>query len=95
MDITTERVRGCPVIDNQGANLGTLDDIAFDPQTWRVRGIVVSVHRDVAQALRLGPAGARKLELAPERVQAMGDNIILNLDASQLAGLLQQTTGTP
>lgn len=92
MEITTDRIRGRNVIDNRGSNLGTVDDIAFDTSTWRIRGLVVNVSKDVADDLHLdrGTFSNAKLELAPERVQAFGENVILNVDTDQLAGMLRR-----
>jgi sporulation protein YlmC with PRC-barrel domain len=92
MELTTERIRGRNVIDNRGTNLGTVEDVAFDSNDWRIRGLVVNVRKEVADSLNLdrGTFSTARLELAPERVQAFGENVILNLDTDQLAGILRR-----
>lgn len=85
-ELNTADLQGRSVIDNEGTTVGQVADIALDSETWRVRGLIVDVEREVAKRLNLERRA--QLQLSPERIGAMGENVILNVNTSDLAGLL-------
>lgn len=91
--IDTADIRGRNVIDNRGKTIGTVEDVSIDPTSWRVRGLVVQVERDVAQDVNLDRpmlTGGPRVEIGTERINALGENIILNLDTDDIASLLRR-----
>ncbi len=84
-------LKGRSVIDRSGKSLGVVEDISVDPTEWRVLGVVVSVDKDTAEDLNLERTGfgGSKLSLKPERVATFGENVILNVDANDIAALLR------
>lgn len=93
-EFTGNDLKGRHVIDSHGRDLGTVEDVAIDPDMWRIRGVVVGVNKEVADDLRLESKGFQhaKLELSPDRIQAVGEHVLLNLDADELAGILRRTS---
>lgn len=93
-DYTSEQLKGKHVIDSDGRDIGKVDDIAIDPDQWRVRGLLVDLDREVADDLRVGGGrfSHRHLEVSPERIHAFGDNVILNLNTDELAAILRRDT---
>ncbi len=98
-DIHAASLKGRTVIDKNGANLGTIEDITLDPSDWAIHGLVVNLNRDVADTLHLQrkALSTAQLELSPQRVQALGENVILNVNTDELAGILRQeeASGAP
>lgn len=101
-EIHLEDIRGRRVIGAHGTTLGTIEDAAIDPRTWRVSGFVVSLKREVAERLNLAEGGERKgffdlggnhagprVQIGAERVATFGENVILNVDAEQIASTLR------
>jgi sporulation protein YlmC with PRC-barrel domain len=90
-------VKGRQVIDANGDNVGTVEDVAIDPQSWKVSGLVVGLRREVAERLDIvgQRGGARWLgggptvEIRTERIRSVGDNIILNIDRDAIAEALR------
>ena len=80
-NVNLGRVKGRPVIDANGDNVGTVDDVVVDPVTWKVSGFVVTLKRDVAQRFQLqaGFMDSPRVEVGSERVKTVGDNVILNI----------------
>jgi|ERR1051325_8401453 sporulation protein YlmC with PRC-barrel domain len=90
-------VKGRQVIDANGDNVGTVEDVAIDPASWKVSGLVVSLRRDVAERLAMGGSkgakgwlgGGPSVEIRTERIRSVGDNIILNIDRDAIAEALR------
>lgn len=91
-------VKGRQVIDANGDNVGTVEDVAIDPQTWKVSGLVVALRREVAERLDMGSGnrspkawlgGGPTVEIRTERIRSVGDNIILNIDRDAIAEALR------
>ncbi len=95
-EISADSLKGRSVIDSRGTSVGKVDDVAFDPLTWKVQGLVVNLDRDVAIDLRMKPSAfsSARLELSPERVRTVGDNVILNVDTDELAGMVRKDQPT-
>ena len=86
-------LRGRKVIDNRGATVGEITDLSIDPNAWRVRGVIVEVDRQVADDIHIDKplfTGRPKLEIATDRIAAMGDNVILNVTTDDIATLLRE-----
>lgn len=86
------RMKGRPVIDANGDNVGTVEDVSVDPNTWKVNGLVVSLKRDVAQRFHAGGGflDHPRVELGAERIRTVGDNVILNIDLAVIGETLQR-----
>lgn len=90
-------IKGRRVIGNHGTTLGTIEDAAVDPRTWRISGFVVSLRRDIADRFDverrrkggLFEQGGPRVQIGAERVQTFGENVILNVDAEQIATSLR------
>lgn len=93
-DFNTSELNGRAVIDNRGTTLGQVADVAIDTSGWRVRGLLVDLEREVADDLHIGKSvfgGKPRLEIGTERIEALGENVILNIDADQIAGYLRRS----
>lgn len=87
------RMKGRPVIDANGDNVGTVEDVSVDPNSWKVSGLVVTLKRDVAQRFNVASGGfldQPRLELGSERIRTVGDNVILNIDMSVIGESLRR-----
>lgn len=81
-NVNLGRMKGRPVIDSNGDNVGTVEDVVVDPTSWKVSGFVVTLRREVIQRLGVQKAGLLdqpRVELGSERIQTVGDNVILNI----------------
>lgn len=80
-NVNLGRVKGRPVIDMNGDNVGTVDDVVVDPNSWKVSGFVVTLRREVAQRFHLqaGFLESPRVEVGSDRVRTVGDNVILNI----------------
>ena len=91
-------VKGRQVIDANGNNVGTVDDVVVDPASWKVSGFIVSLKRDVADRFQLPRKGFlenARIEIGSERVRTVGDNVILNIDASVIGDALREREPLP
>jgi sporulation protein YlmC with PRC-barrel domain len=93
-------IKGRRVIGNHGTTLGTIEDAAIDPRTWKVAGFVVNLDREFADRYQVGEerrgrlfdmhvGGGPRVQIGAERVQTFGENVILNVDADQIAQTLR------
>lgn len=91
-DMSVENLRGRHVIDRSGTTLGAIDDLAIDSSNWRVTGLVVTVDREVADRMHLKRPfmGEARVQVGTERIEALGENVLLNVGVNDLAALLQQ-----
>lgn len=91
-NVNLGRMKGRPVIDSNGDNVGTVDDVVVDPASWKVSGFVVSLKRDVAQRFNLNPGlmDAPRVELGSERIRTVGDNVILNIEMDVIGESLRR-----
>jgi len=90
-EYTLDDIRGRNVIDTRGTTLGEVEDVLFDSNNWQVSGFLVNLRREVADDLHLDkPAfGNARLTISKERVQAMGENVILNVNTDDIATILR------
>ena len=88
--LRTEDIKGRPVVDSAGDELGHVEDVRFDPQALRITGFVVNVSKDAADrlSLRRGALSGARIEVGVERLRSIGDTVLLNLDQRAIAGLL-------
>lgn len=84
-------LKGKSVIDHQGNDFGHVDDVTVDPDVWRVTGLVVSVNNEVADQLKIHRPvmGSAQIVVGSERIERMGDNVILNVGVSEMGDKLQ------
>ena len=96
-NVNLGRVKGRPVIDANGDNVGTVDDVAVDPVTWKVSGFVVTLKREVAQKFRLqaGFMDSPRVEVGSDRVKTVGDNVILNIPLDVIQESLHRREAAP
>lgn len=89
-EIQGSELRGKTVIDRSGTNFGEVNDIALDPQSWRVTGLVIDVTKEVADRLHLDKPmmGSARLVVSSERIDTIGDNVMLNMSASDVGAFL-------
>lgn len=86
------QLKGRSVIDSRGTAIGEVEDVTIDPAGWRVAGIRVNVRKEVADSLRLDRPmfGSAHLQVATERIESVGDAILLNVDTAEMASRLYQ-----
>lgn len=84
-------VRGRSVVDRVGVQLGEVQDVMFDADEWRVTGLRVNLRRDVASRLQVGHGflGSPSVTFGADRIAAVGDTIILNLDADGIGAIVR------
>lgn len=85
-------VKGRRVIDALGNDVGTIEDIVIEPGSWKVSGFLVNLRRDLAtrfQVERKGMLDHPRIEIGANRVQTVGDNIILNIATDTIADALR------
>jgi sporulation protein YlmC with PRC-barrel domain len=91
-DVNLGRMKGRPVIDSNGDDIGTVEDVVLDPGTWRVSGFLVTLRREVAEALHIPRKGfldnGPRIEITSDRVLTVGDNVLLNIDRGTIADAL-------
>lgn len=81
-NVNLGHMKGRPVIDSNGDNVGTVEDVVVDPSSWKVSGFVVTLRRDVIQRFGVQKSGfldQPRVELGSERIDKVGDNVILNI----------------
>lgn len=90
-EFSVEQLKGRPVIDRNGKNLGQVTDVSLNPRDWRVTGFIVDVDREIADRLHLDRPmmGNARLQVGAERVETFGDNLILNVGLAEIAGHIQ------
>ncbi|WP_456474053.1 PRC-barrel domain-containing protein [Candidatus Pyrohabitans sp.] len=69
-------VTGKEVFTEDGAHVGTVDDVVIDPETGRVLGILVSGVEDTFWK-RVGVDKARGINVPYRAVKSVGDIVIL------------------
>jgi sporulation protein YlmC with PRC-barrel domain len=81
-------LKGRHVIDSRGKDIGEVRDVAIDADGWRVTDLVVNVRKDVAEDLGLDAPllGGAALRIGTERVQSIGDTVLLNLSEAEMRG---------
>ena len=84
--LSVDQLKGRHVIDSRGKDLGEVRDVDIDPLAWRVTDLVVGVRREVAEDLDLDRSflGAAALRVGIERVQSIGDTVLLNLSEEEM-----------
>lgn len=94
-NVNLGRVKGRPVIDANGDNVGVVEDVVVDPGTWKVSGFVVQLKRDVAQRFHLqgGFLDQPRVEVGAERVKTVGDNVILNIGLDVIGDTMRRQDG--
>lgn len=95
-NVNLGRMKGRPVIDANGDNVGVVDDVVVDPNSWKVSGFVVTLRREVAQRFQLqaGFLESPRVELGSERIKTVGDNVILNIDLTVIRESLRRRDAT-
>ena len=95
-NVNLGRMKGRPVIDANGDNVGVVDDVVVDPNSWKVSGFVVTLRREVAQRFQLqaGFLESPRVELGSERIKTVGDNVILNIDLTIIRESLRRRDGS-
>ena len=95
-NVNLGRMKGRPVIDANGDNVGVVDDVVVDPSSWKVSGFVVNLKREVAQRFQLqaGFLDSPRVELGSERIKTVGDNVILNIELDVIRESLRRRETT-
>lgn len=95
-NVNLGRMKGRPVIDANGDNVGVVDDVVVDPNSWKVSGFVVNLKREVAQRFQLqaGFLDSPRVELGSERIKTVGDNVILNIELDVIRESLRRRETT-
>lgn len=92
-NFSINEVKGRTVIDSNGDNVGTIEDVVVDPEDWKVSGFVVSLRREVADLLRMERRGfmdTPRIEIGAERIRTVGENVILNIERDTIAQALRE-----
>lgn len=87
-EVSIADLKGKNVIDSKGNELGSVADVSIDPRAWNVSGVILNVRRDVADRLNLDRPlmGDARLQVSPQRIENVGDNVMLNVDLATIAG---------
>lgn len=91
-EVNLGRVKGRPVIDANGDNVGTIEDVVIDPTSWKVSGFLVHLKREVAQRFNVhsGFLESPRVEVGSDRVRTIGDNVILNIEMDVIGETLRR-----
>lgn len=91
-ELEASKLKGRRVLDSRANTLGTVEDLLFDPVTWTVAGLVVELTKEAAHDVDAGRTLGREKRVAVtrERIGTVGDAVLLNVTADDLAALLRQ-----
>jgi sporulation protein YlmC with PRC-barrel domain len=89
-EITVGEIRGRKVLDSAGNDLGSVDDVTFDTGDMEIKAFIVKVSREAADRLHLDrpTLGTARLQVSADRLQTIGDNILLNVEQADMAAML-------
>lgn len=89
-EINVDQLRGKQVLDRAGNDLGSVQDVTIDPDEMRVTGFIVRVSREAADRLHLDRPvlGSAHIQVGADRLDTIGDSILLNIDQREMAGML-------
>lgn len=90
MLIEDETLRAKKVLTLDGRHVGEVTGLEIELDGWRVQWLDVKLLRDVLEGLKVKKPlfGSVTIRLAPERVRAVTDNVMLTTDFDKLASLL-------
>jgi sporulation protein YlmC with PRC-barrel domain len=92
--LLTARIIGMEVIESQGYRLGTVSDIQFDEENWRLVAFEVQLEDAVAKEHQLKRRFRRtRVLINVERVQSVGDKVILRGSKEDLLKLIATSSG--
>ncbi|MEM4728948.1 MAG: PRC-barrel domain-containing protein [Thermoplasmata archaeon] len=85
---------GMKVVSTEGKILGKVDDIAFEPYTWKMPSLHITVPRDVLDALKAKKPilGKGTLSLSMVHVKSIKDYVMLDTDYEGLSRILETST---
>ncbi len=84
-------VIGKGVVTTDGALLGKVADLILDLEGWRVRELVISLSKDVAQQLGMKRLfGSPKVAVPVSYVSGVKDVISLSTDSASLKSAVRQ-----
>lgn len=81
--IVASRLRGKTVVAKDGTEIGRVEDVEVDPESWRVTAIHVDVRRSILEKLHIDEpviAGGKSLLLEPDHVERIAEGITLRDD---------------
>ena len=95
MPVSDEHLRGRTVIAADGQAIGEVAAVLIDTSTWMVTGLQIKLNKAAAE--QIGAARslirAATLELPVQKVQSVGDAVLLSLPTLELRQLLPDATG--
>ncbi len=87
-----ERVIGKEIVSQDGRTVGRLVGLDVDMDDWRVRALVVKLHRDHLRQLHVKRplVGTRQVRISTRHVGGVGDVIVLSRRGDELASLIER-----
>ena len=75
------------VVTEGGNILGSVKDWEFDPDTWKLTGVVVKVRRDMLEELGLKKPliGTQEIVVATAHISGIANRVVLNKKLDQFA----------
>jgi sporulation protein YlmC with PRC-barrel domain len=100
MEITDVELRDRTVIGADGNAIGQVAAMIVDPEAWSVKAVRIKLRGNVANQVGMGHSlfRASTVDVPVERVQSVGDALVLTVSASALrddAGSSGDQTGAP
>lgn len=94
MPLNAFQLVGKEVITSDGRNIGSVNDLAIEPNTWKVRDLRVAIDKRIAEELGLQTRGKGVFQVRVASIKSVGDLIMLNQTMKTLAEAASQAKKT-
>lgn len=97
MEMTDIELRDRTVIGADGNAIGQVEAIVVDPDSWSVRSIRIKLRGNVADQVGIGHSlfRASTVDVPVQRVQSVGDALVLTVSAAGLLPNAPAAAGAP
>jgi sporulation protein YlmC with PRC-barrel domain len=94
--LLTAGIMGVEVIESKGYKLGTVSDLQFDERNWKLTAFEVQLDDAVAKEHQLKRRFRKtRVFINVERVQSVGDKVILKGSKEDLLKLIATSSSAP
>lgn len=81
---------GLDVVTSDGHDVGEIEEVEFNTESWSVVGLVIRLKRDVLEDLDLKKPllGTQHLRVKPDHIGGVGERVVLKQGLGKMAELL-------